>query len=183
MNIQQLRTHDNFVKYCRLQINQGANVLPFYGHTEPSSTAFMSQFYPCEFMWRNHVFYSAEQFMMFQKARLFKDEKTMNLILTCNSALEAKTLGRQVRNFDEKVWKNKRESIVLNANMLKFKGKLAEKLNATGKDVLVEAAKYDKIWGVGLHAADSKVHEPEQWKGLNLLGKQLMLVRYYNNQK
>jgi len=48
---------------------------------------------------------------------------------------------------------------------------------ATGNKTLVEASPLDKVWGIGLAVEDSRVHDPKQWQGLNLLGKVLMRVR------
>ncbi len=50
-------------------------------------------------------------------------------------------------------------------------------LLATGDKTLVEASPLDKIWGIGLAVEDPRSRHPDQWLGLNLLGKVLMRVR------
>ena len=47
----------------------------------------------------------------------------------------------------------------------------------TGQRVLVEASPVEQIWGVGLAADHVRIEQPEQWRGLNLLGFALMKVR------
>ena len=42
---------------------------------------------------------------------------------------------------------------------------------------MVEASPYDKIWGIGLYAAQAAKGTVDQWKGQNLLGFALMEVR------
>ena len=43
--------------------------------------------------------------------------------------------------------------------------------------MLVEASPVDKIWGIGMAADNSKCENPNNWKGLNLLGFALMEAR------
>jgi len=69
--------------------------------------------------------------------------------------------------------------VVLRGNIAKF-GKnteLGEYLKSTGNEVLVEAAHYDPVWGIGLHESDPDAQDPAKWKGQNLLGQVLMEVR------
>jgi len=54
---------------------------------------------------------------------------------------------------------------------------LKSKLKATGDAVLAECAVRDCIWGIGLSMTDSKRLEMEKWRGQNLLGFSLMMVR------
>ena len=100
----------------------------------------------------------AEQYMMAQKAKLFGDEETFRKIMKAEKPSEQKALGREVRNFNEKVWRENRDRIVYQANVLKFmqNPKLKELLMATGDTILVEASPVDKIWGIGLHMDDER---------------------------
>lgn len=122
---------------------------------------------------------TAEHWMMAEKAKLFGDKAVLEKILNCNSPKEAKSLGRKVKNFDEKIWTENSERIVINGNYLKFKQnkELWEYLNGTCDKILVEASPYDKIWGVGMKNGDTGIENPGNWKGLNLLGYALMEVR------
>jgi ribA/ribD-fused uncharacterized protein len=47
----------------------------------------------------------------------------------------------------------------------------------TGDKILVEASPYDTIWGIGLKATDERATDITQWRGENLLGFSLMIVR------
>ena len=55
--------------------------------------------------------------------------------------------------------------------------KLQEWLKATGNAVLAECAVKDCIWGIGLSMNDPDRFERAKWKGQNLLGYALMMVR------
>ena len=120
-----------------------------------------------------------EQYMMYHKAILFKDYDTAQLILKESDPKKQKDLGRQVKNYDENVWKMHRMSIVTSGNFLKFTqhGELLERLLDTGNKILVEASPYDNIWGCGLAANDDRILDIDNWTGQNLLGQCLMNVR------
>ena len=124
-------------------------------------------------------FNTAEQYMMYHKAVLFGDYEIAEQVLATNDARKQKALGREVKNFDEKVWDNYKYDIVVNGNMLKFFQNESMKLELlkTGDKTLVEGSPYDRIWGVGLKWDDPKILDEKNWKGENLLGKALMDVR------
>jgi hypothetical protein len=54
---------------------------------------------------------------------------------------------------------------------------LKKRLLNTGNDILAECAVQDKIWGIGLSMKDVNRWDMEKWRGENLLGFALMLVR------
>jgi ribA/ribD-fused uncharacterized protein len=155
----------------------------FWGHqkkgTEVSKTCF-SQWYESEFRADGVTYMTAEHFMMAEKAKLFNDQGTYEKIINASNPGEAKSLGREVKGFDDSVWVRNRFEIVVQGNLLKFEqnSELKAFLISTGDRVLVEASPVDKIWGVGLAAEDQKIDNPNLWRGLNLLGFALMEVRY-----
>lgn len=115
--------------------------------------------------------------MMYHKALLFDDSDVATQILTATTPIEVKALGRQVKNFDEEIWKENRYRIVKEANILKFTQHLdlREKLLATKGKMLVEASPRDRIWGIG-YGAKNALANKERW-GLNLLGQVLVEIR------
>ncbi|WP_354090546.1 NADAR family protein [Clostridium gasigenes] len=80
----------------------------------------LSQWWTVEFEVDNIKIYSAEQFMMAEKARLFNDIDILKKLLISTSPKEVKQLGRQVKNFNENVWKKERYEIVKRGNLAKF---------------------------------------------------------------
>ena len=116
---------------------------------------------------------------MASKARLFADNESLQQILESSDPKTAKALGRQVKNFDNKTWKENCRRLVTEGNVAKFSQNdpLCTFLLSTEDQVLVEASPYDRIWGIGLAAKDEKVKNPATWQGQNLLGFALMDVR------
>jgi ribA/ribD-fused uncharacterized protein len=146
----------------------------FFGNEHPFSNWHQAMFEV------DGVGYSCmEQFMMLQKATLFGDLEIAGLIMTAKSAREHKALGRQVKGFDEAVWREHREQIVLNGALAKFgqNDDLLKALLATGQKLLVEASPYDTIWGIGMSKDDPRATNPGQWPGQNLLGNILGRAR------
>ncbi len=121
----------------------------------------------------------AEQYMMAQKALLFKDIEAHDDIMKTLSPRQQKMRGREIKNFDQKTWDENRLSIVLGANSAKFTQNfdLMLYLLGTGDKPIVEASPEDKIWGIGLSANDPLAQNRETWKGANLLGECLTQVR------
>ena len=90
-----------------------------------------------------------------------------------------KALGRSIINYNDTIWNGVRQIIVYKGLLEKFRqnGTLREQLLSTGNDILAECAVQDRIWGIGISMSDSKRYEIDLWKGQNLLGFSLMLVR------
>lgn len=157
-------------------------VIPFYSQLKNGYEVF-SNFARAEFTHKGMIFYSVEQFFMWNKAKLFKDEKIADKILTEENPLYIKQLGRKVFAFDKKVWDEHFYSILKNGMYLKFSQnpELKEKLLSTGDAILAEANPYDKFYGIGLNAnvAPQAVQDVNSWKGENITGKALMEVREY----
>jgi predicted NAD-dependent protein-ADP-ribosyltransferase YbiA (DUF1768 family) len=79
-----------------------------------------SQWFPATFRVDGHEFGSAEQYMMWRKARLFEDDASAAAVLNARSAAHAKAIGREVQGFDDDVWKQHRWEIVVSASVAKF---------------------------------------------------------------
>ena len=143
------------------------------------SVACFSQWYDAPFVVDSERFATAEHYMMVQKAELFGDLKIRPQILAAATPGAAKALGRKVKDFDEVRWIDERFAIVCRANRAKFSqhADLGRFLLHTGSRVLVEASPVDTVWGIGLAQDDAQARDPNQWRGLNLLGFALMQVR------
>jgi ribA/ribD-fused uncharacterized protein len=117
--------------------------------------------------------------MMAEKARLFGDVEIERQIMKSDDPRRHQKLGKQVTEFDENQWASTRYSIVFRGNMAKFtqNEELKSQLLATGDRTMVEASPLDKIWGIGFAANNPKAYDPNNWRGLNLLGKVLADVR------
>lgn len=92
-----------------------------------------------------------------------------------------KMYGRDVKGYIESVWIENREPIVFETSYLKYSQNksMKFKLMSTLGSILVEAAKNDSIWGVGMTASNPRIKNHTSWNGLNLLGKSLTNLRYY----
>jgi ribA/ribD-fused uncharacterized protein len=140
-----------------------------------------SQWHPCKFTSDSGITYnSCEQWMMYCKAKLFGDMVTAGKILATDNQKTIKDLGRQVANYDETRWRQMRETIVFEGNLLKFRqnAKLLDALLATDGKKLVEASPWDRIWGIGISEEVARVTPARDWPGENLLGKTLDRVRH-----
>lgn len=155
------------------------NAIYFYGHKN-GQYACMSNFYPCNFVDDDNQFNCSEQYFMYQKCLMFDPENTelLNAILHSQNPTKIKQFGRQVRNYNDKIWSEQRYEIMKQANMLKFtqNNDICEILLSTGNEMLYEAAKNDRIWGIGYYA-NAVANVPIHKYGQNLLGKVLMEVR------
>lgn len=121
---------------------------------------------------------------MWAKAVFFRDWTVATDIAAVdpeprNAAFTCKMLGREVKPYDDLVWRNARYDIMLDVLREKFRQnpELMEQLLATGDLILVEASQSDTIWGVGLAADHPDITNPSKWRGQNLLGKALMFIR------
>jgi len=117
------------------------------------------------------IFNCGEQYMMYQKAILFKDFETASEILEIENPKDIKDLGRKVKNFNSAIWDKHKYDLVkkgLKERFLQVDNVRELLLKDKGKK-FVEASPFDRIWGIGFdeeHAMDNI----DNW-GENLLGK------------
>jgi len=168
-NIENIATESKFLFFWGHQPNKDGSI---------SKTCF-SQWWLSSFEVDKVIYKTAEHWMMAKKAELFNDKEVLEKIIKANSPAEAKKLGREVKNYDDKLWLANRYEIVKQGNYHKFSQNIDLKtfLLNTKDRVLVEASPVDPIWGIGMASDHKDVMNPEKWKGLNLLGFALMEVR------
>jgi ribA/ribD-fused uncharacterized protein len=120
-----------------------------------------------------------EQYMMHQKALTFGDLEIAEEVLQTSNPKDQKGLGRQIKSFNKDKWDSVCLGIVYKGNLEKFRQNpdLLAELLSTGDRLLVEASPFDKIWGIGMAEEDPGVDDPANWKGLNLLGWSITLVK------
>ena len=116
---------------------------------------------------------------MYQKAICFNDTKTASEILRTSDVGHIKALGRMVANYNENYWNGVRQIIIYEGLLAKFSQNrnLAELLIDTKDALVAECAVNDLIWGIGLSMKNPDRLDPKKWKGKNLLGYALMMVR------
>ena len=105
--------------------------------------------------------------MMAEKARLFKDHRAVELIISSPDPSTHKR-GRGVRNFDSADWDREKQNAVLSGNYAKFTQNTTMKhhLLSTGNKRLAEASPLDPVWGIGVRADDprAKIHASGEGK-------------------
>lgn len=153
------------------------NIIGF--HNPDEAYGYLSNWYLSDFNAGGVRFSSMEQFMMYHKALVFKDSDTAGQILDTDDVGKIKALGRAVSNYDDAVWNGMRQIVVFEGLCKKFvqNEELGRQLISTGDAVLAECAVQDKIWGIGLSMKDERRFDMREWKGQNLLGFTLMIVR------
>ena len=148
-------------------------------HNPDEMNGYLSNWYLSDFYMGGIQYSSMEQYMMYQKALLFKDMEIAEQIMDTANMGKIKALGRAVKNYEDVLWNGMRQLIVYQGLLEKFQQnmELKERLLATQNHILAECAVQDRIWGIGLSMKDERRFDPDQWKGQNLLGFSLMMVR------
>ena len=148
-------------------------------HNPNGENGYLSNWYPAAFTKDGITFSTMEQYMMYRKAVCFGDVKVAEQILATEDVAEIKALGRLVSGYDESLWNGVRQIVVYEGLLAKFSQSpdLRKQLKETGSAVLAECAVKDRIWGIGLSMHDPDRLDQGKWKGQNLLGYTLMMVR------
>jgi len=151
-------------------------IIGFYRETGPHGC--FSNWYPTTFSLNGVTYISSEQYMMYQKALLFHDEKTAAEIIKETDQLTIKRLGRKVKPFDNNVWEKENMTIMLDGLRAKFtqNENIIRELMDTGDAIIAECAPNDRIWGIGLSLKDP-YWDLSKWRGENRLGRLLMALR------
>ena len=148
-------------------------------HNPEEENGYLSNWYLSNFIIEGMLFSSMEQYMMYKKAMCFDDQLVASKILETKDVAEIKALGRQVSNYNDSIWNGMRQILIYEGLLAKFTQNedLKEQLLSTGDAILAECAVKDRIWGIGLSMNNPNRLDIYKWKGQNLLGYALMLVR------
>lgn len=139
-----------------------------------------SNWYLRDFTMKGITFNCGEMAMMFSKSMLFGDKDTAAKILKEKNPKYQKALGKQVRGFVQSIWDERSSPIVrtISLHRISQHEDMKKLLLSTMGTTIVEASKYDRIWGVGFSENDPRIHNRELW-GLNKLGYAHMENREY----
>lgn len=148
-------------------------------HNLNEENGYLSNWFLSDFTLDHLTFSSMEQYMMYRKALCFNDSKIASDILKTKDVGQIKALGRMVSNYNENYWNGVRQIIVYEGLLAKFSQNynLAKLLIDTEDSLIAECAVNDLIWGIGLSMKNPDRINPQKWKGKNLLGYTLMMVR------
>ena len=94
----------------------------FFHHESDPHTGFLAPWFPSPFSVRGTKYLSAGHFIMAEKARVFKDTKTLAAILASKSAAEQKELGNKVKGFKHDVWSERKAPFTTSNNPHSFSG-------------------------------------------------------------
>ena len=138
-----------------------------------------SNFFPCNFTLEGKHWTTSEKYFMWKKAMTFGDTEIADEILNNDDPRTVKKLGRQVKDFSSDVWDRVKFDIMYNAVKAKFTqdSDCNKCIKIFEKQKFIEGSPYDVVWGVGIRYDDENVFDENKWKGENLLGKIVTIVR------
>ena len=116
---------------------------------------------------------------MLCKAAAMGDEASFRAIRETTVPVEAKVLGRKIRNFDQSLWDKIVCSVAYSVLLQKFSQNdiLSSMPMNISESLIAEASITDNYWGIGLKIEDRRTNDPTEWQGCNILGWALMEVR------
>lgn len=146
----------------------------FWGRQDALSNWFMR-----DFVVGGLTFNCNEQYMMWSKAVLCGDRAKAREILQIQDPKAQRDAGRAVSGYSDAIWFPQRERVMVEGTMAKFgqHADLEDVLLGTDETLLVEASPSDRIWGVGLGMDNPAILDKANWRGLNLLGRDLTITR------
>jgi len=146
----------------------------FYTHNSP-----LSNHFPANFSHKGEQFNCAEQYIMVEKARFFGDQEAVRAIMEEKMPAKQKQIGKAIKNLDTAQWQASAQDIILPGLVSKFEQNIECKdmLSKTGERDIIEANPYDLFFGVGISIHSPAVWQSSNYKGKNIMGKMLQIVR------
>ena len=150
------------------------NTIGYFGELNP-----LSNFHPAPFTVNGVHYICSEQFIQHMKAILLKDYITAKKILNVTSALECKTLSREIDNFDKSTWETCTKERCTEGIRQKFAQNSALKdvlVHCTGSETIIESMS-NSFWGSGVPLHRHDCLNPRQWLSKGIMSEILMDIR------
>jgi ribA/ribD-fused uncharacterized protein len=148
----------------------------FYTASSP-----LSNHHPSPMIVQGVEYSTNEQYYFHQKCKKFNDMELAAKVMKCQDPGKLKSIVRNIKNFDQKVWANCQKDIMKAGLQQKFQQNehLKEFLIRTGDNTLIEASPRDTYWGSGISLWDNRIWDTRKWTqhAKNTLGNLLMEVR------
>jgi ribA/ribD-fused uncharacterized protein len=144
---------------------------PEYGYLHPD--------YGIDIEYENTLYYSIEQILSAEKARIYGNDKLRKQVLGTRSTSEiVKLRNTLVGGPQEEIWNKKYPDILNKATLLKFQQNedIRNKLLSTGMAPIGNGSR-DKLNGTGVAYDKPAAADKSQWVGQNLYGKAVMNAR------
>ena len=142
--------------------------------------ACLSNFYHSTFEYAGTHFNAAEQFIMYHKVLLFNRFDLAEMIIDQKDPHECKKIARRpFPEFNSALWDKTCITIVKRALTAKFiqNPDMLEVLLSTGDALLFGLDTHDNKWSIGIEPNGKDEYDVSKWKGSNLLGRVMMIVR------
>ena len=146
----------------------------FFGRHNP-----LSNFYECDIIIEGQRYKTSEHYLQEQKAKLFGDKHLARKIKNANTAVDAKSLSYDIKNYDNQLWASSASDFLETALKNKFAQNefCRQHLLNTKQKRLGEATK-DMLWGTGIPLSSDNCLKHDMWSGRNLMGRTLEMIRH-----
>ena len=150
------------------------DTIGYFGELNP-----LSNFHPDPFTVNGVHYTCSEQYIQHTKAILFKDYVTAKKILNATTALECKTLSKEIDNYDKTTWENSAKERCMQGIQQKFAQNSALKdvlIHCTGNKTIIESTT-DSFWGSGVPLHRQDCLNPIQWMSKGIMSEIVMDLR------
>ena len=166
----------NDLETFKITSKENQDIIGFFGELNP-----LSNFHPAKFTVGEKTYHCSEQFIQESKALFFNDQESAKKIMDTTTALECKSLGHNITDFDEDSWNTSAKEICakgINEKFLQNQDLLDILLTRTGTKTIIESTK-DNIWGTGVALHNPDCLKRTKWisQGQGIMGEILQELR------
>jgi ribA/ribD-fused uncharacterized protein len=139
----------------------------------------LSNWYPLPIIDADVEYNCVDQYYLAKKALMFEDTEHYKQIMNTMDTEQLHQIGKQIRHVDKDKWDKHKIKIMFHANKLKYEQNilaLKALLQTRGK-LLAYASATDTFWGTGAGIEEVSENSPSNWKGYNVLGNILTVLR------